>query len=206
MELPPAQTPRRTQRERVAESTSRLATAAVELFGEQGFERTTAAQIGERAGYSRAMVRRRYGSKEALLEYLVEHELAARITPAPDDDHNGLERILSQVDRIVDFLEDDEPTARAFFVLTFETAGPIPSLRPWYREWFARYEQQMQDTLRVGQADGSIRADLDHEVEAKGFVAYGLALAFRLTLDWDGYDYVGEARAWQASLARRYAA
>src|SRR5689334_19078907 len=157
---------RRTQAERVEESTRRLAVAAVELFGEQGFERTTAAQIGERAGYSRAMVRRRYGSKEELLAQLVEQELATRITPPPGDDRPGMERILAQVDRLIDFLEEDEAVARAFFVLTFETAGPIPSLRPWYRGWFARYEAQMEETLRAGQRDGSIRADLDLEIEA----------------------------------------
>jgi AcrR family transcriptional regulator len=195
---------RRTQRERVEESTRRLALAAVELFGEQGFERTTAAQIGERAGYSRAMVRRRYGSKEALLAHVVDQEIGTRIMPAPGGAGTGLEHILAQVDRLIDFLEEDEPLARAFFVLTFETAGPIPSLRPWYREWITRYEQQMQQTLRDGQRDASIRAELDHDVEAKGFVSYSLGLAFRLTLDWDGYDYVGEARAWRASLARRY--
>lgn len=195
---------RRTQRERVEESTRRLALAAVELFGEQGFERTTAAQIGERAGYSRAMVRRRYGSKDALLAHVVDQEIGTRIMPAPDGAGTGLAHILAQVDRLIDFLEEDEPLARAFFVLTFETAGPIPSLRPWYREWITRYEQQMQQTLRDGQRDGSIRADLDHDIEAKAFVSYSLGLAFRLTLDWDGYDYVGEARAWRASLARRY--
>src|SRR6478672_9693749 len=123
--MEPSVTPvrRRTQRERVEESTRRLAVAAVELFGEQGFEKTTAMQIGERAGYSRAMVRRRYGSMEALLEHLLEHEIADRITPAADVEGDGLERILGQVDRLVDFLEDDEAAARAFFVLTFEASG-----------------------------------------------------------------------------------
>lgn len=201
-----APTRRRTQGERVAESTRRLAVAAVELFGEQGFEKTTAAQIGERAGYSRAMVRRRYGSMEALLEHLLEHEIADRITPSTDVEGDGLARILSQVDRLVDFLEDDESAARAFFVLTFEASGPIPALRPWYRDYFARYEAQMARTLRAGQADGSIRTDLDVDIESKAFVSYSLGLAFRLTLDWDGYDYPGEAYAWKRSLARRYAA
>src|ERR1700758_3499185 len=61
---------RRTQTERVAESSERLLLAAAELTAEKGFERTTSAEIGERAGYSRAMVRGRYGSKEALIEAL----------------------------------------------------------------------------------------------------------------------------------------
>ena len=42
--------------------------AAIELIGEKGFDTTTAAEIGERAGYSRSMVHARYGSKESLLE------------------------------------------------------------------------------------------------------------------------------------------
>jgi hypothetical protein len=65
---------RRTQRERTAESTRRLLDAAIELIAEKGFERTTAMEIGERAGYSRSMVRARYGSKEALLESVLRND------------------------------------------------------------------------------------------------------------------------------------
>ncbi|KAA0080284.1 TetR/AcrR family transcriptional regulator [Mycolicibacterium sp. P9-64] len=56
---------RRSQRERVEESSRRLAEAAIELIAEKGFSNTTAQEIGIRAGYSRAMVRERFGSKEA---------------------------------------------------------------------------------------------------------------------------------------------
>ncbi|WP_347338882.1 helix-turn-helix domain-containing protein [Mycolicibacterium sp. P9-64] len=47
------------------ESSRRLAEAAIELIAEKGFSNTTAQEIGIRAGYSRAMVRERFGSKEA---------------------------------------------------------------------------------------------------------------------------------------------
>jgi AcrR family transcriptional regulator len=152
------------------------------------------------------MVRRRYGSKEALLEHLLEHELAARITPTRVEGATGLEMVLASADLIIDYLEDDRSTARAFFALTFEAAGPIPSLRPWYRDYFGRFEREMEQILRAGQADGSIDPDVDVEVEAKAFVSFSLGLAFRLMLDWDGYDYTGDAYAWRRSLARRYAA
>ena len=77
--------PRRrlTQVERVEESARRLLVATAELVAEQGFERTTAAEIGLRAGYSRSMVRDRYGSREALFETLVQNELAPRLMPRP---------------------------------------------------------------------------------------------------------------------------
>ena len=59
--------PRRTQQERVEESTQRLFRAAAELIAEGGYDAATAAEIGRRAGYSRSMVRARFGSKEQLV-------------------------------------------------------------------------------------------------------------------------------------------
>jgi len=202
--LPAHRPGRRTQRERVKESTRRLAVAAVELFGEQGFEATTTSQVGERAGYSREMVRKRYGSMEGLLDHLLQHELSDRVAPEPDRELSGLDQILSQVDRLTDLVVQDEPLARAFFVLCFETAGPVPRLRPWFSTWFADYEVKMKTSLRAGQKDGTIRHDLDLDEEARAFIRNSVGLAFRKVLDWDNYDFVGEATAWRATLSERY--
>ena len=57
-----------TQTQRVEISNRRLIEAAAELIAEKGWEATTAAEIGRRAGYSRAMVHARYGSKDAILD------------------------------------------------------------------------------------------------------------------------------------------
>jgi AcrR family transcriptional regulator len=196
--------PARTQRERVAESTRRLLPAAVELFAEQGYERTTAAQIGERAGYSRAMVRRRYGSKEGLIQALFDTELRPRFAPLVDADRSGLDQILYLVDQFIDFVESDEMVARAFFVLSFETGAQRLTLRSAFREWFAEYEANMKRSLRAGKRDKTIRQELDIDHEAQQFVSQCLGLAFRWTLDWEGYDFLGDARAWRAALAKRY--
>src|ERR1700745_982557 len=80
---------RRTQQERSAESARRLLDAAIELIAEKGFERTTVAEIGERAGYSRSMVRARYGSKEALLESIFGSQLDRRVVPKNAHDLTG---------------------------------------------------------------------------------------------------------------------
>ena len=58
----------KTNQERVEESTLALIASAIQLFARQGYERTTAVEIGTNAGFSRNMVRDRYGSKEALLQ------------------------------------------------------------------------------------------------------------------------------------------
>jgi AcrR family transcriptional regulator len=70
----PGHAERRTQAQRRRESADRLLAAGVELIAEQGFARTTLAQIGERAGYSRETVRLRHGSKLALLETALRRE------------------------------------------------------------------------------------------------------------------------------------
>src|SRR3978361_2083635 len=64
-------------------STTRLLEAAAELIRDRGYEGTTLAAIGERAGYSHGLATRRFGSKEGLLGVLLdrlvmdgrEHEL-----------------------------------------------------------------------------------------------------------------------------------
>lgn len=62
---------RRTQKQRVEESARRLADAAVALIAEKGYAATTAQEIGLRVGYSRDMVRVRYGTKEALVDSIL---------------------------------------------------------------------------------------------------------------------------------------
>jgi len=202
----PAAPRRRTQKERVEESNGRLIVAAIELFGKQGYERTSAEQIGIEAGYSRGMVHRRYGSKERLLRVLFETELRDRLTPVPDDGLPGLEQICEQVDRIIDFANADERMARAFFVLCFETASQNLELGSAFRDWFVEYEDQMKATLRRGQADGSITASLNADYEAQQFVSNCLGLAYRWLLDWDRFDFLGAAAAWRDALRERYSA
>src|ERR1700738_3277578 len=161
-----------SQAERSAESSQRLLASAIALIAEKGFERTTAAEIGERAGYSRSMVRARDGSKEALLESIFGAELDRRLMPAEDYGLTGLPWILARVDHVASLLEEERELMRAFCVMSFEAAGPIPSLRSWYSQWLEGYELQMAEQLRAGQLDGSVRPDLDVDHEAAAFVLH----------------------------------
>lgn len=62
----------RTQRDRSDLSTHRLLEATAALISERGYERTTVADVGRRAGYSHGLVTRRFGSKANLFIALVE--------------------------------------------------------------------------------------------------------------------------------------
>jgi AcrR family transcriptional regulator len=173
--------------------------AAVELIGEKGFENTTTAEISERAGYSKAMVHVRYGSKEALLESLqrsYEPVFMARASAG----FNGLDEILAQIETLRAQARDNAPYLRAFLMLCFETVGLIPGLRPWIRDWFHRFVEQIEQMVRRGQADGSIRETVNPALEAQHFLDVGTGITFTWLVRPDASDFNEAAATWEARL------
>ena len=173
----------RRQQVRTAESTRRLLDAAIELIAEKGFERTTAIEIGERAGYSRSMVRFRYGSKEALLESLLRNEYEPLLLAAAPEGLDGLHRALAALSRILSAAETQPALLRAFFTVCFEAVGPIEHLRPWLSDWLKRFETEVCSALREGIEDGSVGAHVDPELEGRRSIDFGLGLGFRWVLE-----------------------
>ncbi|MHB8693462.1 MAG: TetR/AcrR family transcriptional regulator [Solirubrobacteraceae bacterium] len=176
------------------------------MIAEKGYERTTVAEIGERAGYSRSMVRARYGSKEALLESIFGSELDRRLMPGTDAELTGLDWVLARVDHVAALLENERGLMRAFSVMSLEAGIGITGLRVWYTRWFADYEGQLALHLREGQQSGSVKAEIDAEDEAAQFILTGLGLIFRWTLSPDEYDLAAAFRTWRARLKQAYAA
>jgi AcrR family transcriptional regulator len=196
----------KTNQERVEESTLALIGSAIELFARQGYERTTAAEIGTNAGFSRNMVRDRYGSKEALLQSVFE-AFAELLLPAMRGERTGtgLDHVLGQLDDLLHAVEQEPETIRAMIVLTFETPGPLQNFADWFDRLIAGYEAELAQHLAAGQADGSVRKDLDPAREAEVFVSYAIGLCFRSALRRDSYDFAGEIRRWRERMAMQYA-
>ena len=184
------------------ESTVALIASAIQLFARQGYERTTAAEIGINAGFNRNMVRDRYGSKEALLQSVFE-TFADLLLPAVRRERGGtgMDRVLCQLDDLLDALEREPETMRAMIVLTFETPAALQSFAGWFDGLIGKYEAELVEHLAAGQTDGSVRNDLDSAREAEIFVSYAIGLCFRSALRRDGYDFVGEIKAWHGRLA-----
>jgi AcrR family transcriptional regulator len=169
---------RRSQEDRVAESNERLLTAAIELIALQGFDRTTVAEIGTRAGYSHGIVHARFGSKEALLESILRAYEGAMLPSAPPDE-DGLGQVIHQLESAARRGMQEPQFFRAFSVLFFETIGPAESLRNWVAEWLDRYLSQITERLEVGKTDGSVRKDIDPAAEAQWLLENGIGKLFR---------------------------
>ncbi|CQD17759.1 TetR family transcriptional regulator [Mycobacterium lentiflavum] len=196
--------PPKTNRERVEESTVALIASAIQLFARQGYERTTAVEIGINAGFSRNMVRDRYGSKEALLQSVFD-TFAELLLPAMRRERGGtgLDRVLGQLDDLLAAVEREPETMRAMIVLTFETPAALQEFSGWFDGLIADYEAELAGHLADGQVDGSVSGDLDPARESEVFVSYAIGLCFRSALRRDGYDFVGEIKAWRDRLAHQ---
>jgi AcrR family transcriptional regulator len=168
-----------TQPQRLEISGRRLLEAAVDLIAEKGWEATTAAEIGRRAGYSRAMVHARFGSKDAILDTLFTTEYEKKLSPTPDPESTGLEQALAHIDRITELHAEDPDLLRAIFMLTFEAGKTTSQARPHIQMWLNRAADAVGTGLRNGIADGSVRPDIDVDLAINDFGAAVLGAAYQ---------------------------
>jgi AcrR family transcriptional regulator len=177
-----------TQPQRVETSARSLIEAAAELITEKGWEATTAAEIGRRAGYSRAMVHARYGSKDAILDTLFRTTYEARLDTTPADDADGLRQALGHFDRIIELYVEDRAFVRAVFVLTFEAVKSTSPIRGRMRAWLSSGVETVEAGLRAGIRDGSVRPDVDVVAATTDISTSGLGLAYHWIVFDDSYQ------------------
>ncbi|MFC9897099.1 TetR/AcrR family transcriptional regulator [Nocardia sp. NPDC127579] len=156
---------RRTQQERTAQAERALLDAAATLFARRGVERTSLADVGVHAGYSRGLVNHHFGSKAALVERLARdiqeefvREIISRIDESDDD---AVEIIAGMVGDYLNGLVEHEETARAFFVMWSAAIPREAALRPVMAPDDARFRLGVEGVLRNGQKQGSVDPALD---------------------------------------------
>ncbi|WP_336087363.1 TetR/AcrR family transcriptional regulator [Nocardia sp. SSK8] len=157
--------PRRTQQERTAQAERALLDAAAELIAQRGVDRTSLAEVGVRAGYSRGLVNHHFGSKAALLERLArdtQERFAATVTARITESHeDAVDTLTRMVHDYLTALVDYQAAARAFFVMW---SGAIPgesALRSSFAANDELFRQGVEVILRDGQQSHTVDADLD---------------------------------------------
>jgi AcrR family transcriptional regulator len=159
---------RRTQAQRRAESEHRILQAAAELFGEQGYVDTTMEQIGVRAGFSAALIARKFGSKPGVIEALLQ---AIRRNTSAAIDPDGDRDVVDVVRSYVRLIAAGNVWSRALYVLMAESVGPLRDKA----ELFAKHNRSFIATLAAGiaraQRDGRAKADVKPRPLATELVA-----------------------------------
>ena len=173
-------TVRRTQAERRDESGRSLLEAAIAVVARQGVSAATFDAIGAQAGYSRGLATQRFGSKQGLIEAVIRclHEQQEAALLAHDiDGLPGLEGVLAFVDLYLRGLSMDHD-GRAYFMLLSAAVADATELRAAFAEEHGRIEQRLEALVRKGQADGSIRREIDADAAALmvGSLLFGLSM------------------------------
>ena len=195
---------RPTRREQNAASGRRLLEALVDLVAEKGYEATTAAEIGVRAGFSRAMVHARYGTKDALLDELMRTEYEQRIMPDVDEHSTGLEHVQAFVDRLDALADEDERFLKAMFKLSFEAVRGSSALTPRITMWLSVLEAGVVEALQRGKEDGSVRAGVETSRAARDILISGFGIAYSWIVLPETNLHAELAR-WRTRMADDYA-
>ena len=188
---------RRTQQERVEESTARLMQAATELIAEGGYEAASAAAIGRRAGYSRSMVRARFGSKEQLVDAVIRSAYEDPLTVQLPESATGMEHALARLDTMGRLVDENPAFLRRLFAVEFQSAGKMSDMADRAASWIGRLRSDMLVALRKGQLDGSVSDELDAEATAHAIVVEGVGSAFLWTVD-PSEDFRQRIDQWRA--------
>ena len=163
MNLPTPSAPlRRTQAERRAQSEARLLDAAAEIIAEEGYLACTLERVGERAGFSRGLASRKYGSKDGLIEAVI-WRVAAHVHAEVDAAIAGFadpfDQLLALFDRFVELALSDT-TVRAYFVLFSAMISNRLETREVFDQVEHRFGERLEALVIAAQAQGRVPAAL----------------------------------------------
>ena len=132
----------------------RILTAAASCLRDYGVERVTLAEIARRAGVSRPTIYRRWPDTRAILASLLTDRITGTWKSVPAR-RPGREGLVARIVEVAQRLRDDE--------LIVSVLRSAPDLAMVYIAGRLGTSQQIlidlvEDQLRAGQADGSVRA------------------------------------------------
>lgn len=181
------------QQVRTERSTNALLEAASDLIVEGGLDALTFASIGERAGYSRGLVTARFGSKDGLIDALIDRIVTTwshkNVIPHARG-RSGIEGAMVMIDAIRAQAAKDPRGLRVLYSLMFEATGSDASLKARFAKFHEAMRADFAHFVRVGQRDGTIRADVVAEREGTLVVSSLRGIGYQWLLDPDGFDPV----------------
>ncbi len=171
--MPPDVTPlprrRRTQAERRNEAEQRLLESAMHLVSQKGVAGLTLGEVGETAGYSRALPAHHFGNKEGLLKALAAHirntfsSMNLGRTPKP---RAGLDAILATATLYLERTSNRDTGARALYAIITEATISHGSLQEEVKAVNRLTLHFLESQIRIGIQQGELRADLNPAAQA----------------------------------------
>ncbi len=160
---------RRTQEQRKAESERRIIRAAVELIAKQGYLKTTLIEVGRAAGYTGGLVSHRFGSKEGLLNAVIDNASRRFFEDQllPVIEHESAEQALRNY--ISTYYEEvfvRESHIRALYVIMGESLGAVKEVQPKIARLNRGMRSRIKEIVERGIANGEFSANVDPDASA----------------------------------------
>jgi len=176
---------RRTQAERRADSERRLLQASAELIVERGLELTSLADIGRRAGASHAAVNHRFGSKDELVDRLIEEagEFYAATARVRLRGLSGIDALMELCALYLDLVDGPDPIGRVHVVLWSEAVAHAAERRAAHLDWDRRLRDFIETLLEDAVAEGTVDNRVSVAAAAISIVGSLRGIAMQLILD-----------------------
>ncbi len=197
------------QQIRAQRSTNALLDAAADLIVEGGFAALTFAKIGDRAGYSRGMVTARFGSKDGLIEALIDRIVTTwshrNVIPRTKGS-TGLAGAVTLIDAIRAQAARDPRGLRVLYSLMYEATGSDEDLRMRFAKFHEVMRADFAGYVRKGQRDGSVRRGPSPDREGELIVAGLRGIGYQWLLDPSTFDPVEALAYLRDTTSERLAA
>jgi AcrR family transcriptional regulator len=142
----------------------RLLDAAIRRFAADGLQASFDA-IAADAGATKGALYHHFGSKDGLVQAVYREAVNRHARRVLDDsaEGTGRERLLGLIDASSRLYTSRTPFYRLLVALHIDAAGARPQLLRIAERVHREQRDHMTSLVRAGQADGSIRADVDAE-------------------------------------------
>ncbi|QFQ97572.1 TetR/AcrR family transcriptional regulator [Streptomyces phaeolivaceus] len=180
--------------------------AAITLFSQQGVRGTGVAAIAERAGVTPSALIHHFGSKDGLVQAVLEEadrRAPARLSATPDSGPT-LDQAFAWLLKDVEHTAADERELTALHAtLTAENLEPGTALHTWFRDRGRTLRAHLTALFTRAAADGSIRPDLRPGLLAAEVTAFLEGAHLIWLLDPEEVDLTAVCRGYFEGLTAR---
>lgn len=168
------------RQQRRAESDRKMLRAAMELISRHGTVGASMAQIGVDAGYSRGLPVQRFGTKQALLEAVIDavEERFLRKVEQRTAGKRGCAALAERIRIQIEAVRDMPESAIALYHLIVDSTGAVPELKPRIALLHEAYRDNLRKFMQQAREMGELRddVDIDHYVRTISGTISGICI------------------------------
>ncbi|MEQ1780099.1 MAG: TetR/AcrR family transcriptional regulator [Hyphomonadaceae bacterium] len=177
---------RQTQAERRETAERAILQAAEKIVAERGLEELSMNEVGEAAGYSRALPGHYFGSKSALIQALTDHILAgyAERMRSGSTPSQGLDMLCDVVGFCIDDAIHNPVAVRAYQIILI-SGLTRPELAPMVDRMTKQSVEDIAGLIMLARETGDVRADVNALAEASIIISSIRGVLFQWLINPD---------------------